>query len=288
MVMFAYWILVLARNLFCILPVSYARGLGRFLGKLGFYLDWKHRKIALDNLRESLPEKTGQPELWKIARSSFGELGFNLVEMLRIPRFIGEDWRSNFRVRGEEHLREAFGRSRGIIFVISHFGNWEYLGFMPKLLSFRGAVVGQKIKNPAVDGLIKDTREMIGLELLPKREVASSIKDYLANNGAVAILADQRARQMSIDVPFFGRLAPTTAAPAVFALKTGAALIPVFIYLKEDGKYQVLFEREVKVPSGLSVKESIVEITRCFTEVFEEKIREHPELWFWVHRRWTK
>jgi Kdo2-lipid IVA lauroyltransferase/acyltransferase len=286
--MFAYWILILARNLFCVLPVGFARALGRWLGKLGFYLDWKHRNIALDNLRQSFPEKTERYELRKIARSSFGELGFNLVELLRIPRFIEGDWMSNFHVRGEENIREAFGRSRGVIFVISHFGNWEYLGFMPRLLSFRGAAVGQKIKNPAVDGLIKDTREKIGLDLLSKREVASSIKDYLASNGAVAILADQRARRMSIDVPFFGRLAPTTAAPAVFALKTGAALIPVFMYLKEDGKYQVLFEREVKAPPGLSVKESIVELTCRFTSVFEEKIRERPELWFWVHRRWGK
>lgn len=286
--MFAYWILILARKIFCLLPVGFARELGRYFGQLGFYLDWKHRKIALDNLRRSFPEKAGSSELRKIARSSFGELGFNLVELLRIPRFIGEDWRDNFSLRGEEHLREALGKSRGIIFVIAHFGNWEYLGFMPRLLSFRGAAVGQKIKNPAVDGLIKDTREMIGLDLLSKREVASSIKDYLANNGAVAILADQRARRMSIDIPFFGHPAPTTAAPAVFALKTGAALIPVFIYFKKNGKYQVLFEREVKAPSGLSVKDSIVELTLRFTAVFEEKIRERPELWFWVHRRWGR
>lgn len=285
--MFAYWFLLLFRSFICGLPAGTARTLGRYFGQLAFYLDWKHRKIALDNLRRSLPEKINSTEIRKLARSSFGELGFNLVELLRIPRFIGEDWRSNFNLRGEEHIREAFGRSRGIIFVISHFGNWEYLGFMPRLLSFHGAAVGQKIKNPAVDGLIKDTREMIGLDLFSKREVVSSIKGYLANNGAVAILADQRARRMSIDVPFFGRPAPTTAAPAVFALKTGAALIPVFIYF-EDGKYQVFFEREVPAPTGLSVKESIVELTRGFTAVFEEKIRERPELWFWVHRRWIK
>jgi Kdo2-lipid IVA lauroyltransferase/acyltransferase len=285
--MFTYWILFLAKEFICVLPAGSARSVGRFLGRMVFCLDWKHRKIAMDNLRQSLPEKLNASELRQIAQSSFGELGFNLVELLRIPRFVREDWRSSFRVRGEEHIREAFSRSRGIIFVISHFGNWEYLGFMPRLLSFPGAAVGQKIKNPAVDGLIKDTRELIGLDLLSKREVASSIKDYLAKNGAVAILADQRARQMSIDIPFLGRPALTTAAPAVFALKTGAALIPVFIYF-EDDKYQVVFEEEVEAPTGLSVKKSIAEMTRRFTAVFEEKIRERPELWFWVHRRWTK
>lgn len=257
------------------------------MGGAIYYLDWKHRKIALDNIRNSLSGKKSLSEIKKIARSSFAELGFNLVEMLRIPRFIQEDWRSNFQVRGEENVRRAFARSKGIIFVISHFGNWEYLGFMPRLLSFSGAAIGQEIKNPAVDGLIKDAREMIGLDLFSKREVTASVKSYLAGNGAVAILADQRARQMYINVPFFGRPAPTTAAPSVFALKTGAALIPVFIYFV-DGKYQVLFEKEVTVPAGLSIKESIKELTGRFTAIFEGKIREHPELWFWVHRRWGK
>ncbi|MEA1928322.1 MAG: lysophospholipid acyltransferase family protein [Candidatus Auribacterota bacterium] len=286
--MFAYWFLLLARNFISILPVDIARGLGRFLGRTAYYLDGKHRKIARDNLARAFPEKNDSSKLRRLARDSFGALGFNLVEMLRIPHLIKGDWRSSFIVRGEEHIREAFGMSRGVIFVISHFGNWEYLGFMPRLLSFPGAAVGQKIKNPAVDGLIKDTREMMGLDLLSKREVVSSISGYLKNNGAVAILVDQRARQMSVEVPFFGRPASTTAAPAVLALKTGAALIPVFIYFQGDGKYQVLFEREVKVPRGLPVKDTVLELTRSFTAIFEEKIRERPELWFWVHRRWGK
>lgn len=286
--MFSYWLLLLLRHFICLLPAGPARGLGRFLGETAFYLDGKHRAIALENLRLSFPEKRDPGRLRRLARQSFGQLGFNLVELLRIPRFIRPGWQSNFSVRGEEHLRAAFERGKGIIFVISHFGNWEYLGFMPRLLSFRGGAVGQKIKNPAVDGMIKDSRELIGLDLFSKREVVSSIGSYLRKNGAVAILADQRTRRMSVEVTFFGRPAPTTAAPAVLALKTGAALIPVFIYFDAAGRYQVVFEREVSITRGLPVKEAVGELTRRFTAVFEEKIRERPELWFWVHRRWGK
>lgn len=286
--MFSYWFLILLKSIFCLLPTRMARALGRFLGKAAYYLDGKHRVIALENLRLSFPEKIDSGKLRRLARRSFGQLGFNLVELLRIPRFIRPGWQRNFRVRGEEHLEAAFGRGKGIIFVLSHFGNWEYLGFMPRLLSFPGAAVGQKIKNPAVDGMIKDLRELIGLELFSKQEVVSVVTGYLRKNGAVAILADQRARKMSVEVPFFGRPAPTTAAPAVLVLKTGAALIPVFIYFEADGCYQVVFEREVPVPRGLPLKETVRELTRRFTAVFEQKIRERPELWFWVHRRWQK
>ena len=65
--MFAYWILILARKFFSFIPVGFARALGRGLGKLGFYLDWKHRKIALDNLTRSFPERTDGSELRRIA-----------------------------------------------------------------------------------------------------------------------------------------------------------------------------------------------------------------------------
>ncbi|MDP8213925.1 MAG: lysophospholipid acyltransferase family protein [Candidatus Euphemobacter frigidus] len=286
--MFSYWLLILLRGFLCLLPARPARALGRFLGEAAYYFDGKHRAIARENLRRSFPEKINSGELRRLARRSFGQMGFNMVELLRIPRFIRPGWQINFRVRGEEHLQAAFGRGEGIIFVLSHFGNWEYLGFMPRLLSFRGAAVGQKIKNPAVDGMIKDLRELIGLELFSKQEVVSEVTGYLRKNGAVAILADQRARKMSVEVTFFGRPALTTVAPAVLALKTGAALIPVFIYFEADGCYQVVFEREVPVPQGLPLQEAVREVTRRFTAIFEKKIRERPELWFWVHRRWQK
>ncbi len=275
------------RRLICLLPIRVARFLGRLLGETAYYFDWKHRSIALANLRRAFPDRPAD-ELRRLGRRSFGQLGFNLVETLAVPAFVSRGWRRCFDLRGEENVREAFRRGKGIIFVISHFGNWEYLGFMPRLLSFRGAAVGQKIKNPAVDGMIRDLRELIGLELFSKREVVSGMTGYLAKNGAVAILADQRARQMSVEVEFFGHPAPTTAAPAVLALKTGAALIPVFIYFQPGGRYQVVFERAIEMKERLPVKKAVRELTQRFTAVFEEKIRERPELWFWVHRRWEK
>ena len=148
--------------------------------------------------------------------------------------------------------------------------------------------MAQKIKNPAIDGLLREMREAAGLELFSKREVAGEIADYLGKNGAVAILADQRARRMAIAVEFFGRPAPTTAAPAILALKSDAALIPVFIYPPAPGTYRVVFEPEIELPRGLSLKLGVREITARFTAVFERRIRECPELWFWVHRRWGK
>ncbi len=285
--MFAYWFLLLARRLVGIFPSGLVRALGGLLGTAGWYIDRRHRRVALDNLRTAFPRKP-EPDRRRLARRSFARLGRNLAGLLRFPAYISSDWKGDFSVQGKDHLDRALERGRGVIFVLAHFGNWEYLALVPRLLNFRGAAVAQKIKNPAIDGLLRAMREAAGLELFSKREVAGQIADYLGRNGTVAILADQRARRMLVEVKFFGRPAPTTAAPAVLALRTGAALIPVFIYPEGRGKHRVVFEPETELPRGIPFREAVTGITARYTAIFEERIRERPELWFWVHRRWEK
>jgi len=286
--MFAYWGLKFVQRLVCLLPAEGARFLGRGLGRLVFRLDRRHRKIALENLRRAFPDRWNRAQSVAIVQNSFGQLGFNLAEFLRLPVLTRTDWKGNFTVSGAELVKKALKRKKGIIFVLAHFGNWEYLGLLPRLLSFRGAAVGQEIKNPAVDGLVKDIRELIGLELFPKFGVVDSIISFLKNNGAVAILSDQRARKMNTEVNFFGRRAQATVAPAVLARKSGAAVLPAFIYYEGGGKYRMVIEKEIKIPSSRGPRGAVKEISQKISTVIEEKIREHPEAWLWGHRRWRR
>jgi KDO2-lipid IV(A) lauroyltransferase len=102
----------------------------------------------------------------------------------------------------------------------------------------------------------------------------------------VAIVADQRARKMGLEVEFLWRPAATTSAPAILALRSRAALIPVFIAFDGKDGYQVNFEDEIEVPGGLSRSETIKEITIRINRVLEKRIMVAPELWMWGHRRW--
>lgn len=282
----SYWLIKFAQFLVCRLPAPLARSAGRFFGEGAFFFDQRHRRIALENLQLVFGDCKTVRQRRRIARKSFGQLGVNLVEFLRVPVFAEPGWENKFRVEGSEEVEKARRRGRGIIFVLAHLGNWEYLGFSTRLLNFKGAAVGQNIKNPAVDGMVKDIREEIGLELFPKFEVTDSILNYLKTNGSVAILADQRARKMNVTVDFLGHPASTTAAPAIFALKSRAALIPAFIYNPGGDSYRIVFEPEIDIPVGLPLKESILRITERINAVFENKIRERPRMWLWGHRRW--
>ena len=260
--------------------------LGRAGGALAYVADLRHRRIAIDNLRHAFGPRHPERALRRLARGSFAQMGENMAAFLRVPVFIRGAWRERFRIEGRDNLDRALARGRGVIFVLSHFGNWEYLAFLPRLLGFAGAAIGQEIKNPAIDGLIKDIREEIGLELFPKFEVASVILGWLRRNGAVAILADQRARRMGVTAEFFGRPVATTAAPAILAIKSGAALLPAFIYAEGAGRYHVVIPAEIEIPRGRPIGAAVAETARRINRVFEERIRERPELWLWGHRRW--
>ena len=282
--MFAYWLLIAARRFLLLLPERIARTLGLWAGEAAFALDRRHRRVALENLRHAFPERS-PAALRAIARNSFRCAGRTAVEFFRVSALLRSSWKKRFLIVGEERIGGAIRKGKGIIFILAHFGNWEYLAFVPRLLGFRGSAVGQEIKNPALDGLVKDLREEMGLDLFPKGEVVSAILGYLSRNGAVAILADQRARRMSVQVSFFGRKVEATAGPAVLALRSGAALLPIFL-CPEGDLYRVEVKQEIPVPRDLPPGAAVEETTRRIAAVIEEVIRGRPELWLWGHRRW--
>ncbi len=282
--MLSYWLLIAARRALWIVPERVARALGGWAGAAAFLFDRRHRRVARDNLARAFPGKS-PGEIDRIARDSFRNAGRTAVEFFRVPALFRSSWQERFAVTGGERVREAFRRGKGIIFILAHFGNWEYLAVLPRLLGFRGGAIGQEIKNPAVDGLVKDTREEMGLDLFPKGESAAVVLGYLARNGGVAILCDQRARKMSVQIPFFGREAPATAAPAVLALRGGAALLPAFLYPEGD-RYRVEIGEEISVPRELPPARAVEETTRRIGAVIEEAVRARPDLWLWGHRRW--
>jgi len=283
--MTAYWGILILRALLRTIPEPVGRALGSRAGQAAYFLDFRHRRIALKNLAGALGRETTPAQRRRIARLSFGFLGESLFRLLQADKFLAGTWRERFRLHGLAHLEKAREEGRGIIFVLAHLDAWEYLALIPRLLNFRGAAVAQEIKNPALDGLLRDIREKMGLEIFGKHEVASALLDFLAGGGAIAILADQRAREMSVTVPFFNQPASTTAAPALLAARSGAALIPVFI--ESSGRdFSVTFLPEVESANRGGVGNRVKAVTAVITLIIEKQIRKNPERWLWAHRRW--
>lgn len=274
-------LLVLAR----VLPRRALLSLGARCGDLGYALDRRHRRIALDNLQRALPgidpprARRLVRECWRhFGRISLDTLGFHRFDLSAIGRTV--------HYEGLEHLRAAWERGKGVVVLSGHFGHWELIAMMQGHLGMPMGLIARRLDNPRLERLLARMRGLSGNHVIHKREAIRRSLRVLRDGGAVAIVIDQDARDDGVFVPFFGRLASTTPAAALLALRSGAAIVPAFSLLQDDGSYRIVYEPQIAVVSRGERNADVVRLTAELTAIVERWVRRHPEMWLWMHRRW--
>ena len=283
-----YLIVRFISGFFQILPDSAVRCVGAVLGDLAFLVDSKHRKIALNNLSLAFGETYSDKERRAIARKNFVNLATNFVVFCRIPKLRRNTLAKTVKFHGTKPVMEALKRRNGVIFFLAHLGNWELMVTLPMLMKKTVYAIGKPLKNVYLDCWINEIREHFGLEIVSSRGAARTLLGLLRKNEMIGVLADQRARRReAVWIDFFGHPAPTLPTPAYFALKTGAAVIPVS-HRREGNIHHITAHPAFKIVQTGNIKEDIVANTQRFHRFLEEEIRKDPTQWFWVHRRWQR
>lgn len=282
------WALVvwLAR-LFAWLPESAAYGLGERAGRLAFRLDRRHRSITVENLARAFPEEYSPTEIVRLACAVFESLGRTAVDVARSDRLLLGRNADAVRFERLDRLVEARRRGKGVLVITAHLGPWELLPLIAALRYAPIHVVARPLDNPRLDDLLTRMRERGGNRVIRKRDAIQAILQVLRRGETVGILIDQHiSEKEGAVVPFFGRAASTAFAPALIAMRSGAAVLPVAIVREGRGRFRVLIADEVPVRKSGDLKADLVENTARFTSAIEAFIRMHPDQWFWVHRRW--
>ncbi len=282
------WALVVSLGkVFAWLPESAAYALGEGAGRLAFSLDRRHRTIAVENLTRAFPGQYAPAEIERLAGAVFENLGRTAVDVARSGRLLHEHNRDAFQIDGRDRLQEASRRGKGVLAITAHFGPWELLPIVSGVCCWPSHFVARPLDNPWLDDLVTAMRERRGTRSIRKREALQAILQVLRRGEGVGILIDQHfSEKEGVVVPFFGRPASTAYAPALIAIRSGAAVLPIVITHPERGKYRVLIADEVPVRRSRDLKADLVENTVRFTAAIEALIRQHPDHWFWVHRRW--
>ncbi len=281
-----YLIFVIAAFFLRLLPLKTVQRIGSASGEFVYTVFGFRREIALKNLRFAFHDKT-EGDLNYIARGAFRNVGIALCEFLWLPRFTTERIRSVMHCENPELVREIHARGKGVILLGAHLGNWELLAQCICLeagLSIN--IIVQSQSNTLIDRSINKIRTRFGNKIIPMGIAIREIFRVLQHGDTVGILADQSAPMESITIEFFGRKVPTHEGPAAFSLKTRAPIILCFAVRNADGAYRVKFEEVPSSDLRSYNQENIIELTRRHVEMTEKYIRQYPDQWMWMHKRW--
>jgi KDO2-lipid IV(A) lauroyltransferase len=268
------------------LPRRAALALGRGLGRLWGDLDRRHLAIAADNLRRAFPH-WDEARVMLTARAVYAYLGELLLDLLWTSRHSREEILSRVEVVGGEHVREAIAAGRGVLYVTGHFGNWELNAVAHAWLFGPVSVVARALDNPALDRRLCAARSRSGNQVIYKERALSRVMKALRDGQGVAILVDQNVQEADgIFVDFFGRPAASTTVAAALALKTGCAVIPGCAIPLGGGRYRLRYDPPLRFNPTGDRDADIAALTQQIASHLEGWIRERPERWLWLHRRW--
>jgi KDO2-lipid IV(A) lauroyltransferase len=267
------------------LPLARAHAIGRGLGWVYGRIVRYHRRDAIEALRRSLPE-LGEAERTAILDTLYRNLGMNLVEEFRLPSMNEADLRDLMTWDGQEHCTQVLGAGKGLLVLSAHTGNWDLLCTIAPKLNLPSTIITKRIKNRALNDFWMETRGRFGLKFVPAHHSYRQCLAALRKNEIVGFILDQNMiRTEGIFVDFFGKPACTSPGLAYMSAQSGAAVVPAFAWRRPDGSHAVKVLPPIPPPPDRQ-PETIRAYTQLYTRIIETFVREHPEQWIWIHRRW--
>ena len=271
--------------LFSLLPLSVALAIGRGLGWILGSVVRHRRSDVIEAISRSFPEKS-EREVLQVVNGMYRHLGMNGVEFMRLLGGRSDQIDQLVTVSGEEHVREALSRGKGVLALVSHVGNWEYLALSIARLFHPTGIIIKDIKKSDLNDYLVESREAQGIKIFLRRGAYRACVRALRENMLIGFVLDQNMRATEgAFVDFFGRPACTTLGLAHMAARSQCPIVPIFIERKPGGRHEVTVQPLLEPPGSRDLEE-LEAATALYTSIIEEAVRKHPEQWTWIHRRW--
>lgn len=265
------------------LPERTRARLARFAAALVWALGVR-RRVALENLSVALPELT-EARRREIARAAYDNLALAALEAVTSDLVPDEELQRRVEVPDWRGLDAVFAAGKPAIVASAHFGSWELFA---ELMARRGHVFSAVVRPlaGAFNAWVVKNRQAAGVELILQRGAVQGMLSALDRGRTVVQLIDQvLPAKDGVFVPFFGRLASTTPALSMVALRSG---VPVYLVLAERRADRLVMHVEgpLPVPDAPAPRERCRLHAAQLTARLEAHVRRCPEQWLWLHRRW--
>ena len=248
------------------------------------------RKIMLQNLDIVFPNKSLHEKVI-LARTSVKKILYSFYEFCLLPS-IDEEWIKNqVYFKGLEFIDQARQKDKGVLLLSLHLGHGDMAISMIAHRGYPLYVISKHFKSKWLNDFWFGTRQRFGAHFLDPhgRNSSFEILKILKQKGLLIFVLDQyMGPPYGLETSFFGVKTGTAYGLSLFALKTGAPVLPVWTYRDELGKNVIEFGPEIDLVQEVTKDQTLLMTTQKYNHVLEELILKHPEEWLWIHRRWKK
>ncbi len=272
-----------------VLPPGALVFLGKVLGTTAFRLIKKYRHRVLSNLFLAFKGEKDPEEIERLAKEVFFNFSLTPLETLYGYARPFDQFVLKIEIRGREHLEKALAQKRGVIGLGLHLGPFTLVGARLALEGYPFNLIINEGNFPRLWKILGDYQRSIGQNPFPPKPASVSVKkslNALRRNEILYLVADEQQIRGGLPVPFFGQTVYSAPGPAIFSLKTGAPILPMFI-VREAGTPRTLqIGSPVEVERTSDEKKDTERLTAELTRVIEEIVRQYPSQWPWLNRRW--
>ena len=265
-----------------LLGVERASGFGgRLLRTLG-PLTGTHKTVTR-NLRIAFPDMD-EDERNRLAVDQWEQTGRTFAELAVMDRLTPESGRID--LVGMERLHAIRDGGKPVVLISGHLANFEVMAAVIMAAGVPCQVTYRAANNPYVDALIRQSRERYGIKLFaPKGDGTRELMAGMKRGESIALLVDQKYSQ-GPEVEFFGQ--PVNASPgaARMALKFGTVMQPLSVVRLPGVRFRVTAHEPIAVPDTGDKAADVRAGVQAANRFVEDRVREHPVDWFWVHKRW--
>jgi KDO2-lipid IV(A) lauroyltransferase len=278
--------------LFRTLPYPVIKAISGGLLALVYFVLRRMRNAAMSTLGIAFGKEKSQEELEKICKDCFYNAGRGAIEIGSFtarPALIKETF--SFEGNSRENLDAAFKEGRGVIGISAHFGNFPMMLLYLAQMGYPTNAIIRPNRDQIIEKDFQASRSRLGLKTVhsyPREDcVAQSLK-ALRDKELLVVLLDQNTGSKSgVYVDFFGQKAGTATGPIIFAMRTGAPLLPIFTLRQGNtDTHKVVIEKHFYLEQKATDEETIQYNVQKLTNIIEGYIRKYPTEWGWMHRRW--
>ncbi len=277
----SYIILRITCFILILLPLGFSYFLARGIGDFAWHMLHFRRQIVMDNLQIAFGREMGKSQLEEIAAESYKQIAMSFIELLIGPKLQKEIQRI-LQAEQIELIQELLRQGHGLITVTGHLGGWELqAAAAATVIAEPLTVAAVQQSNPYINRFIAKRRNAMGMQVAGTKEAMKLLLKALRNHQVIGLAADQNAGAHAVFVDFFGKTAATHPGPAQLALKFNAPMLVAVAVRIGPAQFKILSQK-VEIKEDDTVKT----LTQRHVKILESFIRQYPEQYFWLHRRW--